>query len=31
MGIVYSGDAVTLMEQNENLAYAIPKKVQING
>lgn len=24
MGIVYSGDAVTLMEQNENLAYAIP-------
>ncbi|MEG0308583.1 MAG: ABC transporter substrate-binding protein [Clostridium sp.] len=25
MGIIYSGDAVTLMEQNENLAYAIPK------
>jgi len=24
MGIIYSGDAVTLMEQNENLAYAIP-------
>lgn len=25
MGIVYSGDAVTLMDQNENLAYGIPK------
>jgi spermidine/putrescine transport system substrate-binding protein len=25
MGIIYSGDAVTLMSQNENLAYAIPK------
>ncbi len=25
MGIVYSGDAITLMEQNENLAYGIPK------
>ncbi|MDU1414248.1 MAG: spermidine/putrescine ABC transporter substrate-binding protein [Clostridium sp.] len=25
MGIVYSGDAVTLMEENENLAYAMPK------
>jgi len=25
MGIIYSGDAVTLMAQNENLAYAIPK------
>jgi spermidine/putrescine transport system substrate-binding protein len=26
MGIIYSGDAVTLMEQNPNLAYAIPKE-----
>lgn len=26
MGIIYSGDAVTLMEANENLAYAIPKE-----
>jgi spermidine/putrescine transport system substrate-binding protein len=26
MGIVYSGDAVTLMEQNENLQYIIPKE-----
>lgn len=26
MGIIYSGDAVTLMEQNHNLAYAIPKE-----
>lgn len=26
MGIIYSGDAVTLMEQNSNLAYAIPKE-----
>lgn len=25
MGIVYSGDAVTLMEENEDLAYAVPK------
>ncbi|WP_346878509.1 ABC transporter substrate-binding protein [Clostridium sp. UBA7791] len=25
MGIVYSGDAITLMEQNENLDYGIPK------
>ena len=25
MGIVYSGDAITLMDQNENLAYAMPK------
>jgi len=25
MGIVYSGDALTLMAQDENLAYAIPK------
>lgn len=25
MGIVYSGDALTLIEQDENLAYAIPK------
>lgn len=24
MGIVYSGDAITLMDQNENLAYAMP-------
>ena len=24
MGIVYSGDAITLMEENENLAYALP-------
>ncbi|MEG1871209.1 MAG: extracellular solute-binding protein, partial [Peptostreptococcaceae bacterium] len=24
IGIVYSGDAVTLMEQNENLAYGVP-------
>ncbi|EQK47885.1 ABC transporter substrate-binding protein [Paraclostridium bifermentans] len=26
MGIAYSGDAVTLMEENPNLAYAIPKE-----
>lgn len=26
MGIVYSGDAVTLINENENLAYAIPKE-----
>lgn len=26
MGIIYSGDAVTLMEQNPNLDYAIPKE-----
>ncbi|MGL4796614.1 MAG: ABC transporter substrate-binding protein [Paraclostridium sp.] len=26
MGIIYSGDAVTLIEQNPNLAYAIPKE-----
>lgn len=26
MGIVYSGDAVTLMAENENLEYAIPKE-----
>lgn len=26
MGIIYSGDAVTLMEENPNLAYAIPKE-----
>ena len=26
MGIVYSGDAITLIEQNENLQYAIPKE-----
>lgn len=25
MGIVYSGDAVTLMEENENLDYAMPE------
>ena len=25
MGIVYSGDAITLMEEDKNLAYAIPK------
>ncbi len=25
MGIVYSGDAITLMEKDKNLAYAIPK------
>ena len=25
MGIVYSGDAITLMDEDENLAYAIPK------
>lgn len=26
MGIVYSGDALTLIDQNENLAYSIPKE-----
>lgn len=26
MGIVYSGDALTLIDQNENLDYAIPKE-----
>lgn len=26
MGIAYSGDAVIMMEQNENLRYAIPKE-----
>ena len=26
MGIIYSGDAVTLIEENPNLAYAIPKE-----
>ena len=26
MGIIYSGDAVTLMEENPNLRYAIPKE-----
>ena len=26
MGLVYSGDAVTLMKQNPNLAYSIPKE-----
>ncbi|WP_270942708.1 ABC transporter substrate-binding protein [Romboutsia lituseburensis] len=26
MGIIYSGDAVTLMDQNPNLDYAIPKE-----
>lgn len=26
MGIIYSGDAVTLMDENENLRYAIPKE-----
>ncbi len=26
MGIVYSGDALTLIEENENLAYAVPKE-----
>lgn len=26
MGLIYSGDAVTLIEQNPNLAYAIPKE-----
>lgn len=26
MGIIYSGDAVTLTEENPNLAYAIPKE-----
>ncbi|GIM33162.1 ABC transporter substrate-binding protein [Paraclostridium bifermentans] len=26
MGIAYSGDAVTLMEENPNLAYVIPKE-----
>lgn len=26
MGIIYSGDAVTLMEENSNLRYAIPKE-----
>lgn len=26
MGIIYSGDAVTLMEENPNLDYAIPKE-----
>lgn len=26
MGIIYSGDAVTLMDQNPNLRYAIPKE-----
>ena len=26
MGIIYSGDAVTLIEENSNLEYAIPKE-----
>ena len=26
MGIIYSGDAVTLMDENPNLDYAIPKE-----
>lgn len=26
MGIIYSGDAVTLMDENPNLAYSIPKE-----
>jgi spermidine/putrescine transport system substrate-binding protein len=26
MGIIYSGDAVTLMEENQNLRYAIPEE-----
>lgn len=26
MGIVYSGDALTLIEENENLAYSVPKE-----
>ncbi|MGL6105863.1 ABC transporter substrate-binding protein [Romboutsia sp.] len=26
MGIIYSGDAVTLMEENPNLSYVIPKE-----
>src|SRR5699024_7213897 len=26
MGIVYSGDALTLINENENLAYSIPKE-----
>ena len=31
MGIIYSGDAVTLMDENPNLDYAIPKEGSING
>ncbi len=31
MGMLYSGDAVTLMEQNPDLDYAIPKEELING
>jgi len=26
MAVVWSGDAVTMMEQNENLGYAVPKE-----